>query len=362
MTDFEMTRLHLDVEPEPGNALEVEGILNPAAARGPDGRLYLFPRDVGKGNFSRIGICRVNFGDDGNPVGIERMGVALEPTETYELRDGGTGGCEDPRVTFVSSLQTYVMTYTAFSPNGPRIAVAISEDLLAWRRLGLVDFEPYKSLAFNGVDNKDAAFFPAMVPQPNGPPGFAMLHRPLFAGTCPEDTVQMEPEREIDPHRECIWMSFSEMDPTSGDFSGLTHFTDHHRLAVPESEWDCLKIGCGAPPVLTPHGWLLVYHGVRATDVAPESQRLTYSAGVMVLAEENPLRVEYRSLEPTLVPEDSVGPRGTFSNVVFPTGLDRRDDIGQPDRFDVYYGMNDFRIEAASFTVPRVLPATRTTT
>jgi predicted GH43/DUF377 family glycosyl hydrolase len=79
----------------------------------------------------------------------------------------------------------------------------------------------------------------------------------------------------------------------------------------------------------------------------------------MVLAEEDPLRIEYRSHEPTLVPEDTKGPRGTFSNVVFPTGLDRRDDLGQPDRFDVYFGMNDFRIEAASFSVPRVLPASR---
>ena len=32
---------------------------------------------------------------------------------------------------------------------------------------------------------------------------------------------------------------------------------------------------------------------------------------------------------------------GTVANVVFPTGIDRRDDLGSPDRFDVYYGMAD---------------------
>jgi hypothetical protein len=41
---------------------------------------------------------------------------------------------------------------------------------------------------------------------------------------------------------------------------------------------------------------------------------------------------------------------------VFPTGIDRRDDIGMPDRFDIYYGMADNRIGAARLDIPRSLP------
>ena len=63
---------------------EVEGVLNPAAVRGPDGALYLFPRLVGKGNYSRIGIVRVIFNKEGDPVGVERLGIALEPEADYE--------------------------------------------------------------------------------------------------------------------------------------------------------------------------------------------------------------------------------------------------------------------------------------
>ncbi len=48
--------------------------------------------------------------------------------------------------------------------------------------------------------------------------------------------------------------------------------------------------------------------------------------------------------------------RGTVENVVFPTGIDRRDDLGSPDRFDVYYGMADYRIGVARLDVPYVLP------
>ena len=42
MSEFKLRRLGMLMEPEPGNPMEVEGVLNPAAVRGPDGELYLF--------------------------------------------------------------------------------------------------------------------------------------------------------------------------------------------------------------------------------------------------------------------------------------------------------------------------------
>ena len=47
---------------------------------------------------------------------------------------------------------------------------------------------------------------------------------------------------------------------------------------------------------------------------------------------------------------------GTEANVVFPTGIDRRQDLGPPERFDVYYGMADDRIGVARLLVPDLLP------
>src|ERR1700677_122762 len=154
MDDFQLRRLGMVMEPEPGNPNEVEGVLDPAAARGPDRKLYLFPRLVAKGNYSRIGIARVRFNADGDPAGVERLGIALEPEADYERRPGG-GGREDPRITFVEPLQRYIMTYTAFSTRGPRIALAISKDLFHWDRLGLATFSPYQDIEFDDVDDKD---------------------------------------------------------------------------------------------------------------------------------------------------------------------------------------------------------------
>ena len=75
MSGFKLQRLGIVMEPEPGNPQEVEGVLNPAVARGPDGSLYLFPRLVARGNYSRIGIARVRFNSDSDPVGVERLGA-----------------------------------------------------------------------------------------------------------------------------------------------------------------------------------------------------------------------------------------------------------------------------------------------
>jgi beta-1,2-mannobiose phosphorylase / 1,2-beta-oligomannan phosphorylase len=357
MSDFQMRRLGLIMEPEPGNPHEVEGVLNPATARAPDGKLYLFPRLVAKGNYSRIGIARVLFNGAGDPCGVERLGIALEPETDYEMRPDGSGGCEDPRITYVEPLRHYVMTYTALTPHGPRIALAVSEDLFHWRRLGLATFEPYRRIEFEGVDNKDASIFPVAVPDPSGRPALAILHRPLFPGTRPEEKAGDLASAKPDLHRESIWISYRDMDIKSREPYHLCHFASHHRLASPVAPWEQLKIGGGTPPIMTRHGWLVVYHGVsnlaKPTDA---THHLCYSAGVMVLSKEHPREILYRSTEPVLTPTLPQERQGTIANVVFPTGIDRRDDLGLPHRYDVYYGMADDRIGVARLDVPADLP------
>jgi predicted GH43/DUF377 family glycosyl hydrolase len=356
---FLLRRLGTIMEPEPGNPNEVEGVLNPAAARGPDGNLYLFPRLVAAGNYSRIGIARVLFNSDGDPTGVERLGIALEPEAEYELRPDGSGGCEDPRVTFVEPLASYVMTYTAFSPAGPRIALAASKDLFRWQRLGLVDFTNYHDgREPDGVDDKDASLFPVAIPNPSGRPELAILHRPLFPGTRPEETALHPASRDVDLNRESIWISYCERAPTGEPLGRFGRFASHHRLASPVAPWERLKIGGGTPPILSRHGWLIVYHGVSEASPPSEAGRqLCYSAGVMVLSGEHPQRLLYRSAQPVLAPELPQERSGTIANVVFPTGIDRRDDLGMPDRFDVYYGMADDRIGVARLDLPEALPS-----
>jgi predicted GH43/DUF377 family glycosyl hydrolase len=357
MSGFKLQRLGVLMEPEPGNPQEIEGVLNPAAVRGPDGKLYLFPRLVARGNYSRIGIARVRFNEAGDPTGVERLGIALEPEADYERLPDGGGGCEDPRITFVEPLKRYVMTYAALSPIGPRIAMAVSEDLFHWKRLGLATFDPYQGIDFVHVDNKDASLFPVAIPNHAGKLQMALLHRPLFPGTRPEETACHPASRVVDLDRESIWISYCPMALEGRDPQHLGLFNSHHRLATPVSPWERLKIGGGTPPILTRHGWLIIYHGVsEAAEPSNDGRQLCYSAGAMVLSKEHPRMIRYRSVEPVLTPMLPQERRGTIANVVFPTGIDRRDDLGSPDRFDVYYGMADDRIGVARLDVPDFLP------
>jgi predicted GH43/DUF377 family glycosyl hydrolase len=352
IAEFKMLRIGLIMEPEPGNPQEVEGTLNPATARGRDGNLYLFPRLVAKGNYSRIGIARVLFNGEGDPIGVERMGIALEPEEEYEKRPGG-GGCEDPRISFVEPLGCYLMSYTALSEQGPRVALAESQDLLHWKKLGLARFTSYQKVDLDDVDNKDSCLFPVAIKSPSGKEELAILHRPLFPGRRPEQLARHQKPHEIDRDRESIWISYGLLPHVPGEPHRLREFASSHRLAHPSLPWERLKIGIGPPPVLTKHGWLLVYHGVCESNKASRSGRkLTYSAGVMILSEADPRRILYRSPGPLLIPETEYETQGVVADVVFPTGIDRRDDIGLPDRFDVYYGMADDRIGVARLDLP----------
>ena len=76
----------------------------------------------------------------------------------------------------------------------------------------------------------------------------------------------------------------------------------------------------------------------------------------MVLSNEHPRTIRYRSPEPVLTPESPQERHGTIANVVFPTGIDRRDDLGKPDRFDVYYGMAETVSAWRRLRHARILP------
>jgi beta-1,2-mannobiose phosphorylase / 1,2-beta-oligomannan phosphorylase len=346
-SEFRVERLGVVMRPDPDREEEMEGVLNPGAARGPDGELYLFPRLVGRNNYSRIGIARVLFDDDGNPAGVERLGVALEPEEAYELRPReGTGGVEDPRVTFVEPLGLYVMAYVAWGPRGPRVALAISENCLDWERIGPVDFQPdldvHRGVLFNHYDNKDAAFAPHAVEFPGGQMHLAMFHRPLYH--------ELNAPRGVEHALPAIWASACDLDAVRRDIRALRIMHRHMLVAEPSAGWESLRVGLGTPPVATHLGYMTLYHGVNGSlAVAPgERNRVTYDAGIFIFRRENGRILRYRTKTPIMIPELEEEMTGVVNNVVFPSGIDKRAD----GSYDVYYGMADRYIGVARLWLP----------
>ena len=329
-------RLGIVMEPDPGNLREAEGVLNPAVTRGPDGQLYLLPRLVAPGNYSRIGLARVIFDRHNTPVGVERLGMALEPQEPYELNAQTGGGVEDPRITYLAERSLYVMTYTAFGPDGPRIAAAVSRDLMQWHRTGLVEFAPLHGLDLARVDNKDAVLFPEPIPAPDGRLALGLIHRPAFP------RAWLAGEHAL-PGRPSIWLSYAPLDEIAAG-KGIV-FGQHHLLAAPQQSWEQLKVGGGAPPVRVDDGWLLVYHGVsgRIVPGVDQQQGVRYCAGMLLLDGQDPRQVCYRSAQSILAPRMEEECEGVVPRVVFPTGVDTWAD----GTLDVYYGMADSRIGVA---------------
>lgn len=342
---YSLTRVGVVMTPEPGNPLEAMGVLNPGSGRTPDGRLHLLPRIVAAGNVSRVGLAEVVV-SDGVPVGVERRGVVLAPDAGWE-RGANNAGVEDPRVTWVPSLGLHVMTYVAFGPLGPRLALAVSEDLSRWRRLGPVQFsyQPDLDTDLCLFPNKDAVLFPDPVPGPGGRPCFAMLHRPMWdlSWVRPGETEHL-PAALSDP-RPGIWISYVPVDLALADIGALARPQNHRILALPKFAYEELKIGAGPPPIRVDEGWLLIHHGVIGhipDGFDPTTQKVSYAAGAMLLDADDPSQVIARTDEPILAPETDDERNGIVSNVVFPTAIESVEGV----RY-VFYGMADAKIGVA---------------
>jgi predicted GH43/DUF377 family glycosyl hydrolase len=332
------------MSPEPGNDLEVEGVLNPGSGRGSDGELYLLPRLVAQGNVSRVGLARVVI-EDGVPVAVERQGVVLEPDRGWE-RGAAHSGVEDPRITHVDALGLHVMTYVAYGPLGPRTAVAVSDDLREWRRLGPVtfDYDDTLDMDLGLFHNKDTAFFPTTIVAPDGRESFAVLHRPMWniGETAPGEGIRVP--AGVTDTRHSIWISYVPVEDVERNLANLTRWGQHRFVAGPQFAFEELKIGGGPAPIRVPEGWLLLHHGVTGTidSAFAQQQNVNYAAGAMILDAGDPSVVLNRTAVPLLEPatEDERG--GIVPNVVFPTAVEEIDGT-----HFVFYGMADSKIGVA---------------
>jgi predicted GH43/DUF377 family glycosyl hydrolase len=343
--DVEVRRLGLALEPN-GDPSETEGTLNPGCARTREGELLLYPRDVARGNISRVGIAQAVA--DGDRFSFRRHGFALEPSAVYELRPSPGYGCEDPRVTFIPVLDRFVMSYTAFGPQGPRIAIALSKDGWNWERVGKLVFD---KPGMHIGDDKDAAFFPEPVQSPGGVTSIAFYHRPMLHlsavdGKASIPIIERMPYRD----RESIRVGYIPLEPALKDPQKLLDVCESELVLAPDGNWGSLKVGCGTPPVRVEEGWMSLFHGVDVVGDERVKPKLRYCAGIMIHDPKEIHKIVYRSPKPVLTPEDESELHGIVDNVVFPTGIDPRPDIG-PRVFDFYYGMADWSIGAGRLTL-----------
>jgi len=182
-------------------------------------------------------------------------------------------GVEDPRICAMDG--DYLITYSAYSRHGVRVALARTRDFVTLERIAMI----------TQADYRNVVLFPDRFTG-----RYARLDRP---------------HSEISPWS--IWISYSP---------DLIHWGDSRVLLKPETyHWDEMKVGPGATPIRTDKGWLNIFHGVfRTMDGA------IYRLGVALHDLEDPGRIRGIADDWILQPEDPWEVTGYVHNVVFTCG------------------------------------------
>jgi len=211
-----------------------------------------------------------------------------------------TRGCEDPRI--VRLEDKFYMTYTAYSQEGVRVALASTANFISWKRLGVI---------FPELNNKDAVLFPEKIEG-----RYVMFHRPM------------------DEKPLSIWIAYSQ---------NLVKWEGYKKVMAPRAgSWDEVTIGASCPPLKTEKGWLLIYHGV--------DESATYRLGVALFDLKNPEKLLYRHPEPILAPEEDYELRGDVNRVVFGCGA-----CEVEGTYFIYYGGADRVVCVATIEKEKLL-------
>jgi predicted GH43/DUF377 family glycosyl hydrolase len=280
----------------------VHSVFNPAATLLPDGTTLLLCRVEDRRGLSHLCAARSANGVDGWQIDPQPTFIPDPENFPEEL-----WGIEDPRLTYVPELGQYAVVYTAFTRDGPGVALAFTEDFCHFERYGLI----------MSPDDKDAALLPHRI---GG--HWALIHRPISSA------------------RAHMWISYS---------ADLRHWGSHKLMleARRGAWWDANKIGLSPPPIETAQGWLVIYHGVRQTAAGS-----LYRLGLALFDLETPERCLKRGNEWVFGPEEPYELQGDVGNVAFPCGYT----IGPDgDTLHLYYGAADTSIALATGSIRAML-------
>ena len=293
-------------------------VFNPAAIVRHN-KVYLFTRSEDNpaailgGRTSRIGLAvssdGIHFKNFPRPVLYPDNG----PFKQYDY----PGGCEDPRVVETADGQ-YVMAYTAWNYDVPRLSIAISKDLFHWQKKGPAFAKAYNSKFLN-MASKSASMITEMK---NGRPVLAKI-------------------------KGKYWMYWGEHFVNlawSANLYDWTPLVDEagelkKAMITGPGKFDSDLTECGPPALITDKGILLLYNGRNATDEKADSSlpKGTYSVGEAVFDINNMEQVVYRAdtclLKPSL-PHEITGQYK--AGTTFSEGL-----VYFKGKWYLYYGTTD---------------------
>lgn len=267
---------------------------------------------------SRIGLAE---SEDGLRF-TRRAAPVLFPARDAQAKYEVPGGVEDPRLVETDD-GTYVLTYTQWNRDVPRLAVATSKDLVTWSKHG---------------------------------PAFANVAGGKYLATESKSGAILS---RVEGHRVIAtkvggkyWMYFGVPDvliATSDNLVDWTPVEDANGkplkvLSPRPGYFDSWLVEAGPPAIITRHGIVVLYNaGNSATYGDQALPDRTYTGGQALYDARKPLRLIARSDEPFIKPTEPYERSGQYAQgTTFVEGL-----VPFNGRWFLYYGTADSRVGVA---------------
>ena len=304
-------------------AWEEYATFNPAAVV-KDEKIYLLYRAEDASGARQIGghTSRLGLAESGDGLHFTRRAApVLYPDTDAQRRNEWPGGVEDPRVVETDD-GTYVLTYTQWNREVPRLAVATSRDLVTWTKHG-------------------PAFARA---------GAKYLNRESKSGAI---VCRVAGDRVIATRvNGRYWMYFGVPDlriATSDNLVDWTPLEDTGGepitvLSPRPGYFDSWLVEGGPPAFMTPHGIVVLYNAGNAERNGDSTlPARVYTGGQALFDARNPSRLVARSSAPFIRPTEPYERTGQYAaGTTFVEAL-----VPFHGRWYLYYGTADSRVGVA---------------
>ena len=275
-------------------------------------------KEIG-GHRSRIGMA---YSTDGHT--FTRLSEPIfHPENDAQKKYEWPGGVEDPRIVQTEE-GTYVMTYTQWNREFPRLAVATSNDLRHWKKHGPI-FENYENGKYHNQETKSGAIVTKLQ---NGKLVAAKINGTywMYFGV---------------PR---IWLAHSD------DLINWKPIETHEGKLAPvlsprPGYFDSWLVEAGPPPLLTDKGIVILYNAGNSKAIGVETLgNRTYTGGQALFDSHEPWKLIDRSTYPFIKPELPFEKSGQYKEgTTFLEGL-----VYYENRWRLYYGTADSMVGMAS--------------
>jgi predicted GH43/DUF377 family glycosyl hydrolase len=297
---------------------------NPAAVV-KDGKVYLLYRAEDATGEARIGHHSSRIGLAESTDGLHftrRRTPVLYPARDAQSRYEWPGGVEDPRIVEMED-GTYVLTYTQWNREIPRLAVATSKDLINWTKHG-----PAFAKADSGKYLRSESKSGAILSRVEGNRVIATKVNGKY------------------------WMYFGVPDiliATSDDLIDWTPLADRDGKAVKvlsprPGYFDSWLVEAGPPAIITARGIVVLYNAGNSEKYGDSSlPHRVYTGGQALFDARNPLKLLARADAPFIKPTEHYERTGQYvEGTTFVEAL-----VPFNGRWYLYYGTADSRVGVA---------------